>query len=253
MSAGGPNVPVGPGAINPYSPPAASIEAAGLPTVVGYRSAVGLAKAITIIMGLDVIAEVCGDVNAFVTISVMQRTIAEGTSPQAELLGIGLRSGAIGLFSGLLLITAGVLFCFFMPRANRNATSFGSLMTISPGWTVGWWFVPIANLWMPYQAMKEIWQGSHPDPAVPLASVPAPGLMKWWWGLYLVHSFSAWAVVFAGTKTNQAQDLITSSTIHIVTSAFTIAAALLAVATVRAVARRQEERQKRAATAGAAP
>ena len=28
-------------------------------------------------------------------------------------------------------------------------------MTISAGWAIGWFFVPFANLVMPYQAMKE--------------------------------------------------------------------------------------------------
>ena len=102
--------------------------------------------------------------------------------------------------------------------------------------------------------MKEIWQGSDPDPTVPMAGVRAPAVMKWWWGLYLVHSFFGFAPMFAGAKeSKQAQDLVNSATITIVTSAVSIVAALLAAATVRAVARRQEERRKRAATAGAAP
>jgi hypothetical protein len=254
MSAGGPNIPVGPGAINPYSPPATSIEAAGAPTTVGYRSAVGLATAIAVMMIIDVIVELCTGVNSFVTISVMKRVIAGEAVPQEELAAIDMRTGALALLGVPFSLAAGILFCFFMPRANRNASAFGSLMTVSPGWTVGWWFIPIANMWMPYQAMKEIWQGSDPDPTVPMASVPAPAVMKWWWGVYLVHSFSGWAPVFAGAKgSKQAQDLVNAATIEIVTSAVSIVAALLAAATVRAVARRQEERRKRAATAGAAP
>ena len=30
----------------------------------------------------------------------------------------------------------------------------------SPGWSVGWYFIPIANLWKPYQALKEIYKAS---------------------------------------------------------------------------------------------
>jgi hypothetical protein len=59
-------------------------------------------------------------------------------------------------------------------------------MSISPPWAVGWYFVPIAFLWKPFQALRETWQVS----AAPLAwvSVPVPNLLRWWWGLWLSDS-----------------------------------------------------------------
>ena len=33
-------------------------------------------------------------------------------------------------------------------------------MEVSPGWAVGWYFIPILNLWKPYQAFREIWAES---------------------------------------------------------------------------------------------
>ena len=54
-----------------------------------------------------------------------------------------------------------VLFCIWIYRANYNARQLGATdMQFSPGWAVGWNFIPIANLWKPYQAMREIWQAS---------------------------------------------------------------------------------------------
>ena len=243
MSAGGPNVPAGPGAINPYSPPAASIEPAGVQAAAGYKSASPLAKAILVIMGLDVVVELCNDLNSFVTIGVMKRVIAGEVVEQAELSAIDLRAGAIGVLVLVLLLVAGVLFCLFMPRANRTARAFGSMMSMSPRWAAGCFFVPIANMWLPYQAMKEIWQGSDPDPNERPPLVPVPGLIKWWWGMYLLHGIGGWTVYIASKDAKQAQDLINSSTVDIATSALSIIAALLAAATVRAVARRQDERQ----------
>ena len=32
--------------------------------------------------------------------------------------------------------------------------------SFTPGWSVGWFFVPIMNPWKPFQAMREIWQAS---------------------------------------------------------------------------------------------
>ena len=71
--------------------------------------------------------------------------------------------------SALVLVVAFFLsfsFCVFltgrfMYRAMRNLHTIGSkIADISPGWAVGWFFVPFANLMMPYRAMREIVEGS---------------------------------------------------------------------------------------------
>jgi heme/copper-type cytochrome/quinol oxidase subunit 2 len=204
-----------------------------------------LAKAITVLMGVEIVLALCNDLNSFVTIGVMKRVLAGEVVAPAELTAVALRSGAISGLVMVLALAVTVLFCLFMPRANRNARAFGSLMTISPGWAAGWFFVPVANFWMPYQVMKEIWQGSDPDPNVRPALVEAPGLIKWWWMTYLLRGVAGPAVYFASRDENRTQAAIDLSTVTIATSVLTLIAAPLAAATVRAVARRQDERQKR--------
>lgn len=59
-------------------------------------------------------------------------------------------------------ILCGVLILRWIYRANYNARQIGAAgMTFSPGWSVGWYFVPIAAFWKPYQAMKEIWRAAR--------------------------------------------------------------------------------------------
>src|SRR5690606_28980720 len=65
-------------------------------------------------------------------------------------------------------------------RAGHNARAIGAEgMKISPGWAVGWYFIPIATLWKPYQAMKEIWQASH-SPTDWEKRDSGPFLAIWW-------------------------------------------------------------------------
>lgn len=55
-------------------------------------------------------------------------------------------------------------------------------MEFTPGWAVGWFFVPIANLFKPYQVVAEIYRASDPsaDPDYwSLAEVPRY-LLLWW-------------------------------------------------------------------------
>ncbi len=64
---------------------------------------------------------------------------------QRLLAGLGLGLG----------IAAGVLFLIWVYRANRNAHCLGAEgMEYSPGWSVGWFFVPVACLVMPYNVLE---------------------------------------------------------------------------------------------------
>jgi hypothetical protein len=69
-------------------------------------------------------------------------------------------------------------------------------MEFTPGWAVGWFFVPFANLFKPYQAVREIYLASHPDPdedeedgQLPFWSWgarPVPTPLKLWWGTWIL-------------------------------------------------------------------
>lgn len=67
-------------------------------------------------------------------------------------------------------------------RASRNARTLSVLpQQYRPGWAVGWYFVPIANLWKPYDSMKEIWRRS----AWPVAE-QLPTVYGQWWLMWIV-------------------------------------------------------------------
>lgn len=57
-------------------------------------------------------------------------------------------------------------------------------LEFSPGWAVGWYFIPFANLIKPYQAMRELWTTSHATSDH--FAVDAPDLLKVWWGTWIV-------------------------------------------------------------------
>ena len=85
---------------------------------------------------------------------------------------------ALGLYGGLLLVS-GLFFLFWVYRTAANVHSVDpNAMTLSPGWAVGWNFIPIAWYWKPYQAVKEIWHGSHQLGA---KRNPTPVRFGIWW------------------------------------------------------------------------
>ncbi len=54
-----------------------------------------------------------------------------------------------------------VLLCFWLWRSVNNADEAGAHMNYEPGWAIGWWFVPFANLWKPFDMMCELYSASQ--------------------------------------------------------------------------------------------
>ena len=95
------------------------------------------------------------------------------------------RQAAIGIAQMVVAFIAAILILRWIHRANYNARQLGAAdMQFTPGWAIGWYFIPIASLWKPYQAMKEIWRASA-DPGN-WTSQPSSPLLSWWWFLWLL-------------------------------------------------------------------
>ena len=102
--------------------------------------------------------------------------------------------GLIALLGTVVLLICVVLIACWVYRASANAHVIGGGLSISAGWAVGWYFVPIANLFQPYLAMKETWLASHYGSN--WAQGEATGLIGWWWGLWLLGGVIGYAAMF---------------------------------------------------------
>ncbi len=87
----------------------------------------------------------------------------------------------------VVLIASVVAIAMWIYRAHKNLAIVGvEGREFTPGWAVGWFFVPFANLIKPYQAMRELWNASHGyDDGY---NSEAPSEVKIWWILYLAGS-----------------------------------------------------------------
>jgi hypothetical protein len=69
--------------------------------------------------------------------------------------------GVIELCEQPLLWITAILLLIWIHRAFANLLASGIKgLSYSPGWAVGWWFIPIANFYKPYSAMCELWEES---------------------------------------------------------------------------------------------
>jgi hypothetical protein len=93
---------------------------------------------------------------------------------------------AVAILARLLfLMLTYVVAAFWIFNAACNARAFGAKgLQISPGWAVGWYFVPIMGLFKPFQGMEEIW-GASVSPTLWQAQ-RTPVLLRFWWGAWLL-------------------------------------------------------------------
>lgn len=96
----------------------------------------------------------------------------------------------IALAQLLTLIICWLVVGRWIYRASVNAHGLSDEMSISPGWAVGWYFIPIMSLFKPFQAMKEIWFASHESTGG--YEERAPAVMSLWWGLWILTNALGW-------------------------------------------------------------
>jgi hypothetical protein len=93
-----------------------------------------------------------------------------------------------GIYFVIWLITF-ILYLRWVHQSNRNARFLaGNNLHFTPGWAVGWHFVPIAGLWKPYQALRELFQSSHPEFGSDWANAPYPWVLAFWWVLFVLSA-----------------------------------------------------------------
>ena len=93
--------------------------------------------------------------------------------------------------SGIASFLLGIIFLVWIYRSYKMLRQFyppGDIR-FTPGWAVGWFFIPIASLFKPYQVMRELFNKSQTADETQRFR-HGKTATAWWWGLTLV-SFAA--------------------------------------------------------------
>jgi hypothetical protein len=214
-----------------------------------YRSVSGRARALVVLLAICGALGVLGALLAVVQLAVFLDAPAAVEDPQTPLqVGVllGVACGAL-VYLCVFLATA-VVWSTFVHRCNANARALGVQgMEFTPGWTVGWYFVPFANLFKPFQATREIYQAT--DPAADAQNWrrrPVPSLLGWWWGAWIFSNVLG-GVIGRLSLTSDPAVLSLSAGLDVVDGLLDVALCLLAIRVVRALSERQEQKARVAA------
>ena len=136
----------------------------------------------------------------------------------------------IGWCQMLISILTVITFAYWIIRACRNVHAMSkseSKLSFSPAWSVGWYCIPIANLWKPYQAMRQIWNISEDASSNP--DRPGSSLLALWWFVFLVDSTIGRVAFKYALKAETLDQLLTSNVITMISDGFGIVAIIVAL------------------------
>jgi len=144
------------------------------------------------------------------------------------------RQRLIGIIYMVVFIVSGFLILMWIHRANYNARELGAEnMKFTPGWSIGYYFIPILTLWKPYQAMKEIWKASK-TPSDWEAS-GASSILPIWWTLWLVSGFLGQAIFKLSMRAEEIPELLNLNLITQVSNVLDIPLALVTLSIVNSI------------------
>lgn len=148
-----------------------------------YREISGIALALKIMLLLGAAT----DAMSILLVKKMLWLFDDPDATQADFLANADLASKLQVISMPLTIGTIVVFCFWIHRAHQNLEPLGAReLRFKPLHAWGFFFIPLANLWKPYQAMGDLWKASH-NPTF-WATSPSSILLPVWWGLWLIST-----------------------------------------------------------------
>lgn len=177
---------------------------------------------------------------------------ADWLTPPPGMEAIELLDVSTGLILVIIWMISGFLALKWIYRVSMNAHVLAKELSVSPPWAVGWFFVPVANLFKPFTAVSEAWRVSTNPTS--WQEDPTPSFINTWWGFWV----AAWLTERAGGRWEMNAENIEMLRLAIFTQAIGAILSLVAcVLFVRLVERlsttQHETLQSTPATIEAAP
>ncbi len=134
-----------------------------------------------------------------------------------------------------MLLLTGMLFITWLYQAHRSDRVEPAYLERSSGWAIGGWFVPVLNLWRPYQMVTDIRRGVRG----PLSL--GTGTQVVWWVLWVASSISdrvtarMWPDDPDLGPREYGEKLASAADAEVMSSVLVIASAVLAILVVRQI------------------
>jgi len=195
-----------------------------------YRSSARRARVVTWLLAVATILGAAAAVADVYGIGLVRQAI-DGSLTDQEAKRFVDVSTTISVAYLLASLAAAVAFLAWLSRAVENVPALGAgRPSASPRWAIAWWFIPFANLGMPYEVVRELRgrmrrEGRRKHP---------PLLLAWWFTFVGGEVLLAATARMPGDTVEQVSASLTVATIGL---ALTVSAGVLAILVIRGIER----------------
>jgi hypothetical protein len=198
----------------------------------GIRSLRGLTTALTWVVAVEVLA-LLAVVGAVVNRLVKLDALEQDPFSLSHYSDYRHADDAVGSAAGWMFVIAvaiAVLCMIYLFRASQNTERWATTRpTWAPGWTIGAWFIPLANLVLPLLVVREIWLRST-------RALGGAGRVFAWWFTFVAGA----ALIILDTDPSSFDDVRVEEYLNLAGAVLLLVAALLFVWMVRDLTARQE-------------
>lgn len=132
---------------------------------------------------------------ALAAIAALAGTAGTELSPtRLQTAGLSLMAMAYSAYAevGAFVVIA-ILFLRFLYKAVQQAKGFTTPFTyVSPGWAVGYWFIPFINLYRPFEAVKALFKACAAQAGAETKPAAGDQLLSAWWAMFLISNAAGW-------------------------------------------------------------
>jgi len=169
------------------------------------------------------------------------------------------RQRVIGISYIVIFVITGIIFLKWIYRANVNCRGFIDNLSrdetglirkripeFTPGWSIGYYFVPFLNLYKPYKAMKEIFAISE-NPKNWYNIKVTDKTLIYWWALWLITKSLSQLSFRLSLKAATIEALQNSTTVSIISEILALILSVVCINLVSKVFSKQEKLVKKIA------
>jgi len=143
------------------------------------------------------------------------------------------RQMVIGVSQTILYLVTTVFFAKWLYRMSRNAHAIGNKsLKYTPGWSIGYYFIPILNLFRPYQCLRESYESF-----IEKDEAKDNWIFPLWWFAWLVSNIVGRALLKASIRAEELDELINASIMTISNDIFNVFLDVIALLLILLVTR----------------
>lgn len=208
-----------------------------------YKSTKKLTTIVLIIIFLSILCSFISLISEALTVFLLSR-LKNGIEVSIEIASSCDTAQFITSIVGILLsILNLIFFLIWIHHSNRNLHSLGSSYTnFTPGWSVGWFFIPIACYFKPYQVVKEIWLESSCYKENDSWHNKSYSIIKLWWFFWIIQECISKILFRFVFHTSTLDELYTYSIAQTASDVFDIIVSIFTAIIVYKISKFQEDK-----------